>query len=246
MSPTVGSWKGSRQDDPAGEAGPGRWLKWGYTPPDPGRVAGQPETTSAKGPSKRDQPIVDRVLEGLKPAPSGSTWVPLEAGLGTSGRERVLPPCRDAGTCRKEGRTAGGPDGPSPPGAKGKNTVDGQGRQQHDQIRQDDRKEELRVGTEERTTGRTPDQPGRTVIIIGANMGIGFEAARALAGVGARLVLACRNENKGGAALERIQTLHPKAEVGPGILALPTLRAATGPHAWAGEYFGPRRYGDSL
>ncbi len=49
-----------------------------------------------------------------------------------------------------------------------------------------------------RTAGRwteadVPDQSGRTAVITGGNSGIGFEAARVLAGRGARLLLACRD-----------------------------------------------------
>jgi NAD(P)-dependent dehydrogenase (short-subunit alcohol dehydrogenase family) len=45
-----------------------------------------------------------------------------------------------------------------------------------------------------------PRQDGRTFVITGANSGIGLEAARALSGAGARVVLACRDVAKGEAA----------------------------------------------
>jgi NAD(P)-dependent dehydrogenase (short-subunit alcohol dehydrogenase family) len=45
-----------------------------------------------------------------------------------------------------------------------------------------------------------PDQTGRSVIVTGANSGIGRAAARALAGAGARVVLAVRDVEKGKAA----------------------------------------------
>ncbi|MGW1743325.1 oxidoreductase [Nocardia sp. NPDC001965] len=52
--------------------------------------------------------------------------------------------------------------------------------------------------------GDIPDQQGRTVIITGANSGLGAVAARALAGAGAQVVLACRNIGKGQAVADEI------------------------------------------
>jgi len=49
-----------------------------------------------------------------------------------------------------------------------------------------------------------PDQTGRTAIVTGANTGIGFETARMLALRGARVILACRDQAKGNAALGSI------------------------------------------
>lgn len=57
------------------------------------------------------------------------------------------------------------------------------------------------------------DQSGRTIVITGANTGIGYEAARVLAGQGARVLLGCRSAEKASAARDRICALHPKAEV---------------------------------
>ena len=48
-----------------------------------------------------------------------------------------------------------------------------------------------------------PDQSGRTAVVTGANSGIGFETARALAAKGARVILACRSEEKGRDASRR-------------------------------------------
>ena len=46
---------------------------------------------------------------------------------------------------------------------------------------------------------------GKTCIVTGANSGIGKETALELARMGARVVLVCRNAEKGKAALEDIR-----------------------------------------
>ncbi|MHA6764471.1 oxidoreductase [Streptacidiphilus sp. PAMC 29251] len=50
------------------------------------------------------------------------------------------------------------------------------------------------------TAADVPDQTGRTVLITGANTGLGLETATVLAGAGATVVLACRNPAKAKAA----------------------------------------------
>jgi NAD(P)-dependent dehydrogenase (short-subunit alcohol dehydrogenase family) len=50
------------------------------------------------------------------------------------------------------------------------------------------------------TTADLPDLSGRTAIVTGSNSGVGRATARALAGAGARVVLAVRNLDKGRAA----------------------------------------------
>lgn len=46
------------------------------------------------------------------------------------------------------------------------------------------------------------DLTGMVVVVVGANTGLGFEAAKHLAGMNpARLILACRNPSKGQEAL---------------------------------------------
>ncbi|MAA74977.1 MAG: oxidoreductase [Salinisphaeraceae bacterium] len=56
-------------------------------------------------------------------------------------------------------------------------------------------------------------QDGRTFAITGANTGLGFETARVLARQGARVLLACRSEDKAQAAMDRIRTEVPEADL---------------------------------
>jgi len=58
-----------------------------------------------------------------------------------------------------------------------------------------------------------PDQKGRVAIVTGSNSGTGFWCASALAGKGARVVLACRTPVKAEAAKEEILQTHPHAQV---------------------------------
>ena len=58
-----------------------------------------------------------------------------------------------------------------------------------------------------------PDQSGKVVIVTGANSGIGYEAARALAKKGATVVMACRNLEKGEAAAKAIIDEGPTGQV---------------------------------
>lgn len=57
------------------------------------------------------------------------------------------------------------------------------------------------------TGADVPDQTGKTVLITGANTGIGFESAEVFAGKGARVLLGCRNLNTGNEAIARITLL---------------------------------------
>lgn len=63
------------------------------------------------------------------------------------------------------------------------------------------------------TTNDIADQTGRVIVITGANSGIGYESAHALAGKGATVVMACRNAEKGAAAREAILHQFPNANV---------------------------------
>jgi NAD(P)-dependent dehydrogenase (short-subunit alcohol dehydrogenase family) len=58
-----------------------------------------------------------------------------------------------------------------------------------------------------------PDLEGRTVIVTGANSGLGFEAARGLARRRARVVVACRSEQKALEAIARLRAESPGAQL---------------------------------
>jgi NAD(P)-dependent dehydrogenase (short-subunit alcohol dehydrogenase family) len=70
------------------------------------------------------------------------------------------------------------------------------------------------------TTADIPSQVGRTALITGANSGIGFEAALALARKGAELILPARTQAKADAAVARIRAQVPSARLHPEILDL--------------------------
>lgn len=58
-----------------------------------------------------------------------------------------------------------------------------------------------------------PPQQGRLAVITGATGGIGWEAALALAGAGADVVLTGRDNAKGETALTKIRAQHPGAQI---------------------------------
>ncbi|OBG30610.1 SDR family NAD(P)-dependent oxidoreductase [Mycobacterium sp. E3198] len=79
------------------------------------------------------------------------------------------------------------------------------------------------------TVADIPDQTGRVAVITGANTGLGYETAAALADHGARVVLAVRNLDKGKDAAARITAQSPDADVAVqelDLTSLDSIRAA--------------------
>ncbi|MDH4040138.1 MAG: oxidoreductase [Gammaproteobacteria bacterium] len=63
------------------------------------------------------------------------------------------------------------------------------------------------------TAADVPDQTGKTIFITGANTGLGYEAARVLAGKGARVLIGCRSKDKAQQARKQILAECPAADV---------------------------------
>jgi NAD(P)-dependent dehydrogenase (short-subunit alcohol dehydrogenase family) len=63
------------------------------------------------------------------------------------------------------------------------------------------------------TPADIPSQNGRTVLVTGANRGLGLEIAKVLAGTGANLVMACRDATKAAGAVDLIRHATPDARL---------------------------------
>lgn len=81
------------------------------------------------------------------------------------------------------------------------------------------------MGVKPWSIDQVPAQSGRLAIVTGANIGLGLETAKALAGKGCAVVLACRNLAKAEAAKAQILALHPQAIVECMVLDLSSLRS---------------------
>ncbi len=68
-----------------------------------------------------------------------------------------------------------------------------------------------------------PDLAGRRAVVTGASNGIGLATATALAGAGAEVVLAVRDQARGEAAASRITGVHPRAQVRVELVELGSL-----------------------
>lgn len=74
-------------------------------------------------------------------------------------------------------------------------------------------------------TSDIPDLSGKIALVTGANSGLGYETALALALKGATVILACRDTQKGNIAYNNIKLQHPKADVAFMKLDLAKLRS---------------------
>jgi NAD(P)-dependent dehydrogenase (short-subunit alcohol dehydrogenase family) len=63
------------------------------------------------------------------------------------------------------------------------------------------------------TENDIPDQTERVTIVTGANSGIGWDTARAIAQKGATVIMACRNMQKANPAADQIKTFNPAGNV---------------------------------
>jgi len=73
------------------------------------------------------------------------------------------------------------------------------------------------------TAADIPDLTGRVAVVTGANRGLGFETAKALAGHGATVIAACRDEARCAAAAELLRASVVSAKLEPMILDLADL-----------------------
>ena len=81
-----------------------------------------------------------------------------------------------------------------------------------------------------------PDQTGRRVLVTGANSGLGFQASLALAAKGASVFLACRNRERGEAALASIREATGNTSCGLRALDLASLDSI---RRFAADWSGP-------
>lgn len=81
------------------------------------------------------------------------------------------------------------------------------------------------MGANTWTEADMPDQAGRIAIVTGANTGLGYDTARALAAKGAKVVLAVRDVDKGKAAASNIAGVSPQADVAVVRLDLGSLES---------------------
>jgi len=83
------------------------------------------------------------------------------------------------------------------------------------------------------TTRDIPGLEGKSAVVTGANSGLGYHTSLALAGKGARIIMACRNLEKGEAARLEVLAIHPRADIRLWKLDLSSLASV---HDFAEKY----------
>ncbi len=81
------------------------------------------------------------------------------------------------------------------------------------------------MNTQAWTIAAIPSQAGKTLLVTGANSGIGWHTALELARAGGEVILAARSEAKGQDAVERIRREVPRARLRTEVLDLASLRS---------------------
>ena len=89
--------------------------------------------------------------------------------------------------------------------------------------------------------GDVPDLRGDTVVVTGANSGLGYEATAAFAGAGAHVVMGVRSVDRGRDAAASVREEHPDASLAVGRCDLADLDSVRRfAETVRGEYDGPR------
>jgi NAD(P)-dependent dehydrogenase (short-subunit alcohol dehydrogenase family) len=78
------------------------------------------------------------------------------------------------------------------------------------------------------TAADIPDQTGRVAVVTGSNSGLGLVTARELARHGAKVIIACRNTEKGDRASREIEQAVPGAQLSVQSLDLSDLASVRG------------------
>jgi NAD(P)-dependent dehydrogenase (short-subunit alcohol dehydrogenase family) len=73
------------------------------------------------------------------------------------------------------------------------------------------------------TKENIPDQTGKTVVVTGANSGIGYETALALYEAGAKVIVACRSAGKAEEAIAAMEQSGGSGALEPGVINLSSL-----------------------
>ena len=76
--------------------------------------------------------------------------------------------------------------------------------------------------------GGMPDLTGKTIVVTGANTGLGFATAKHIAAAGANTIITCRSAKKCDPAVERIKAAVPSATISYGLMDLGSLASVQG------------------